>query len=87
MKRLCCVLALLLPLLPLLAQAAGEAPKERQTVTEQWLQIQREGQQTTPKPQVATPSEREMAYQRWLDSFKHPIPDFYSSEGGDMGSR
>lgn len=86
MNRACCVLVLLLPLL---AQAANEAPKpkERQTVTDQWLQIQREGQQPTPAPQVATPAEREMAYQRWLDSFKHPIPDFYGSEGGDMGSR
>lgn len=84
MKQLCCVLALLVPVL---VQADNDVPDEGETVTERWLQIQREGQQVTPAPQVATPTEREMAYQRWLESFKHPIPDFFSSEGGDTGGR
>jgi len=75
----------LLLVLPVVAQAAGEAGRGEDT--ERWLQVQREGRQASAEPQPATPAEREAAYQRWLDSFRHPIPDFFSDEGGDMTSR
>ncbi|WP_375057299.1 DUF3613 domain-containing protein [Zobellella sp. DQSA1] len=52
--------------------------------TERWLQLQREGAAASIYSQAATAAERELANQRWLDSYKHPIPDFFEQgvEGG-----
>ncbi|MFC3945016.1 DUF3613 domain-containing protein [Pseudomonas gingeri NCPPB 3146 = LMG 5327] len=64
-------------------QAIEPGPSSRyQQETENWLQLQLQGQQRSPTPQVATPSEREQSMQRWLDSYKHPIPDFYKQDEG-----
>ncbi|MBL1376599.1 DUF3613 domain-containing protein [Zobellella iuensis] len=52
--------------------------------TERWLQLQREGNAGSTQPQAATPAERELASQRWLDSYKHSIPAFF--EQGVEGS-
>ncbi|NWB99916.1 DUF3613 domain-containing protein [Pseudomonas gingeri] len=87
MKRygFCAVPALLLALN---AQAMEpEAYSGYQRQTESWLQLQVSGKQQTPMPQTATPSEREQSLQRWLDSYKHSIPDFFKqSEGGSLKS-
>ncbi|NWA00595.1 DUF3613 domain-containing protein [Pseudomonas gingeri] len=70
-------------LLSLTVQAIESGPSSRyQQETENWLQLQVRGQQRSPTPQVATPSEREQSLQRWLDSYKHPIPDFYKQDEG-----
>ncbi|SEI25049.1 DUF3613 domain-containing protein [Pseudomonas fuscovaginae UPB0736] len=56
-----------------------------QAQTEAWLQLQPKGQERSRTPQVVTPSEREQILQRWLDSYKHPIPDFFKQdEGGSL---
>ncbi|MDQ7728159.1 DUF3613 domain-containing protein [Halomonas sp. SpR8] len=52
------------------------------TETDEWLQIQREGSQASSTPQRLSDQERELANQRWLDSFTHPIPDFYERDAG-----
>lgn len=58
-----------------------------QTQTEAWLQLQVRGDAASKVVQTATPSEREQSLQRWLESYKHPIPEFYEQEaGGKMGS-
>ena len=55
------------------------------TQTESWLQIQTDGSAASFNPQYATPTERELSYQRLLDSYKHPIPEFFSQEiGGEI---
>ena len=64
----------------------GLVGDEVQTQTAHWLRLQREGQLATPHPQVSTPAERELALQRWLDSHKHPIPEFFEQDaGGELG--
>ena len=64
----------------------GLVGDEVQTQTAYWLRLQREGQLATPHPQVSTPAERELALQRWLDSHKHPIPEFFEQDaGGELG--
>lgn len=64
-------------------QAAEEASQLSQT--ERWLELQRSGQQASTQPQVATPTERELAMQRWLDA-QHPIPEFFEQDiEGDLG--
>lgn len=58
-----------------------------QTQTEAWLQLQVRGDSASKVVQTATPSEREQSLQRWLETYKHPIPEFYDQEtGGKMGS-
>ncbi|MBP5981591.1 MAG: DUF3613 domain-containing protein [Halomonas sp.] len=56
------------------------------TVADSWLQIQREGSQASANPQRLSTQEQELASQRWLDSFTHPIPDFFErDEAGGFG--
>ena len=74
----------LLAVLPLSALAIQPGPAaQSQQVTERWLQLQINGQAKSAVTQTATPAERERSLQRWLDSYTHPIPEYYKqSEGG-----
>lgn len=52
-------------------------PPRPQTATEALLQVQASNRQGSRIPQVQTDKERDQAMQRWLDSYKYAIPDFY----------
>lgn len=52
------------------------------TQTETWLQMQREGSSASKTPQTATPAERELALQRLLNAYQHPIPEFFDQDAG-----
>ncbi|WP_010490614.1 DUF3613 domain-containing protein [Pseudomonas sp. S9] len=81
------VLGLLVPVPSKAEDAATTRPIPQNSKTESWLAIQREGRAASTKLQTATPAERELAYQRWLDSYSHPIPEFYEQEqGGKMST-
>ncbi|MCO7516123.1 DUF3613 domain-containing protein [Pseudomonas guariconensis] len=56
---------------------AALAEEPAQTATEALLQVQASNQQASPTPQVQTAREREQALQRWLDSYKYPIPEVF----------
>lgn len=72
-----------LVLLPLSAAAIDPGPSSpQQAETENWLALQVNGRAASPTPQSTTPIEREQALQRWLDSNKHPIPEFFESASG-----
>ncbi|WDU61686.1 DUF3613 domain-containing protein [Pseudomonas poae] len=72
-----------LALLPLSAWAIEPGPSSpQQAETENWMSLQVNGSAASPTPQKTTPAEREQAMQRWLDSNKHPIPEFYESNAG-----
>ncbi|WP_455825850.1 DUF3613 domain-containing protein [Pseudomonas graminis] len=72
-----------LALLPWVAQAIEPGPSSpQQAETENWMALQINGLAASPTPQRTTPAEREQAMQRWLDSNKHPIPEFFESESG-----
>ncbi|WP_339486726.1 DUF3613 domain-containing protein [Pseudomonas sp. EL_65y_Pfl2_R95] len=82
-----CLLALgvILPVAVQADEPVTSRPLPQLSKTESWLAIQRDGRAASVTLQTATPAERELAYQRWLDSFSHPIPDFYEQEtGGKM---
>ena len=64
---------------------ADEDPRERQRLSEQWLSTQREGIQASRHAQTATPTERELANQRWLESYKYAIPERYYGDGLEPG--
>ncbi|MDF3932649.1 DUF3613 domain-containing protein [Pseudomonas citronellolis] len=62
---------------------AAEAPRPQpgtsaydQWEVDNWLQLQRSGQVASANRQSATPAERERAYQRYLNSYTHPIPEY-----------
>lgn len=76
-------------LLPIFAagmlHAAEEYPpllNNPESQTQKWLQLQREGTAASPQVQSATAAERERAMQRLLDSFTHPIPDYFGEDDG-----
>lgn len=72
-----------LALLPLSALAIEPGPSSpQQAETEYWMALQINGRAASPTPQRTTPAEREQALQRWLDSHKHPIPEFFESPSG-----
>ncbi|NER61721.1 DUF3613 domain-containing protein [Pseudomonas sp. MAFF212428] len=72
---------MLMVVLPGWVQAVEPGPSSRaQGATEAWLQVQASGQQASKTPQTATPKEREQSMQRWLDSYKYVIPDFFRWE-------
>lgn len=61
------------------------AVRDNPASTGNWLSIQREGEQASPHEQQATDVERELSYQRFLESYTHPIPEFFAQEaGGDI---
>ena len=78
----------LLALLPLgaLAIEPGPTPKNQQQ-TENWLQLQVSGSVQSPIRQTASPAERELSLQRWLDSYKHEIPEYYGQKEGGKASQ
>lgn len=82
------ILMLSLSALPWAACAieAGPASKEQQA-TENWLQMQARNEQASKIPQTATPRERDQSMQRWLDSYRYELPDFYRWEQGSSSSK
>ena len=78
----------LLALMPLgaLANEPGPTPKNQQQ-TENWLQLQVSGSVQSPIRQTATPAERELSLQRWLDSYKHEIPEYYKQDEGGKAKK
>ncbi|MFJ5298357.1 DUF3613 domain-containing protein [Pseudomonas sp. NPDC088368] len=53
-----------------------------QKQTEDWLQLQASGRAASPIPQPQAPIERDLTMQRWLNTYQHPIPDFYDQKKG-----
>jgi hypothetical protein len=73
--------------LPISVMAIEPGPSSpQQAATENWLTLQSSGNAASSTPQKATAAEREQAAQRLLDSYKHPIPEFFEQKvGGQTG--
>ncbi|PTT28163.1 DUF3613 domain-containing protein [Pseudomonas sp. HMWF021] len=84
------IVCLSLLALPLTGHAIDAGPASaQQQETEGWLQLQGRNKVPSPKLQTVTPTERELAMQRWLKSFQHEIPEFFDQQQGgkvDSGS-
>lgn len=50
--------------------------------TESWMQLQIRGVVASTSLQTASATERELAMQRWLNSFTYPIPEFFDQDSG-----
>ncbi|EXF95984.1 DUF3613 domain-containing protein [Pseudomonas sp. CVAP len=72
-------------LFPLAAHAIEPGPASpQQQGTEIWLVLQSGGQAASPTLQSAKAGERELALQRWLDNYRHPIPEYYKDTSGQQ---
>ncbi|MGC6372356.1 DUF3613 domain-containing protein [Pseudomonas sp. K2I15] len=81
--KLTLLATLLLASLPLTVQAIEPGPSSpQQKQTEGWLQMQVSGERASSNLQKATPAERDQAMQRLLESYKHPIPEYYDQKQG-----
>ena len=77
------VASLILGLSAVTAQA-----EERGTHTRAWLDLQRGGAQASDTPRPMSGDQAQRIHERYLESFSHPIPEFYRdpdeiSTGGD----
>ncbi|HBO5163119.1 DUF3613 domain-containing protein [Pseudomonas aeruginosa] len=61
---------------------AAPATAEPQTATRAWLAIQASGRAGSPVRQSATAAERQRAYQRYLKSYEHEIPEYLLEDRG-----
>lgn len=61
---------------------AAPATAEPQTAARAWLAIQASGRAASPVRQSATAAERERAYQRYLKSYEHEIPEYLLEDRG-----
>lgn len=61
---------------------AAPATAEPQTATRAWLAIQASGRAARPVRQSATAAERQRAYQRYLKSYEHEIPEYLLEDRG-----
>ena len=74
--------------LPLTSHAIDAGPASaQQEETEGWLLLQSRNKVASPVVQTQTPTERELAMQRWLKSYLHEIPQYFDQdEGGEVDS-
>ena len=74
--------------LPLTSHAIDAGPASaQQQETEGWLLLQSRNKVASPTVQTQTPTERELAMQRWLKSYLHEIPQYFDQdEGGEVAS-
>ena len=74
--------------LPLTSHAIDAGPASaQQQETEGWLLLQSRNKVASPMVQTQTPTERELAMQRWLKSYLHEIPQYFDQdEGGEVDS-
>ncbi|WP_395609321.1 DUF3613 domain-containing protein [Pseudomonas sp. B22129] len=69
--------------LPLNVMAIEPGPSSpQQSLTESWLTLQPSGKASSTTQQKAAAAERDQANQRWLESFKHPIPEYFDQKVG-----
>ncbi|MEZ2745691.1 DUF3613 domain-containing protein [Halopseudomonas bauzanensis] len=62
-------------------------PEWPDSQAELWLQLQRGGEVASRRVQSATPTERELSMQRLLDSYSHPIPEYFGEDDGGSFER
>jgi Protein of unknown function (DUF3613) len=60
-------------------ESSGEA-------TRRWLELQRSGAVASSNRQTVSGPMADQIHQRYLKSFKHPIPEFYYQEKRSRGS-
>ncbi len=51
--------------------------------TKQWLKLQREGEKASKTPQPLSGPVAANVYERYKESFSHPIPEYFTTSEGD----
>ena len=75
-------IVIILLLLPVAVLAEQDTEKRSQPgeQSRSWLQMQSTGQSATQQPPRQTGPEAARAYERYLNSFEHPIPQYYTGD-------
>lgn len=83
MMKMPCLAGLVVLALPLSVLAIEPGPSSpQQAVTESWLTLQSSGKAASNTQQKASAAERDLAAQRLLESYKHPIPEYFDQKAG-----
>ncbi|WP_248751376.1 DUF3613 domain-containing protein [Pseudomonas sp. MWU15-20650] len=84
-----CLTCLAILALPMSVMAIEPGPSSaQQAATENWLTLQSSGRVASTTPQKASAAERDQAAQRLLESYKHPIPEYFDQKaGGQTGGK
>lgn len=67
----------------LMAQPATGQYPEMGEQTRHWLEWQSSGHAASSEPQTVSGDVAAKTYQRYLDSFTYPIPEYFSGDDGD----
>lgn len=59
------------------------APSEIGEQTRSWLALQRDGQAASEQPQPVSGPVAARIYERYQESFRYPIPEYYSGNDAD----
>ncbi|WP_031431257.1 DUF3613 domain-containing protein [Methylomicrobium agile] len=87
------IATILSPILLFGAHIAAADPPKRSVgeETRRWLELQSSGAAASTTRQTVSGPVADAIYQRYVESFKHPIPEFYKSDkdggSGDGSSR
>lgn len=79
--------------MPVLVSAAGKDSEKVGDETKALLELQRSGQAASATPRPMTGEVADKTYQRYVESFAHPIPENFprestgGSSGGSSGSQ
>src|SRR5690606_11494194 len=58
-------------------QAGQESKQEIGSTTRRLLDVQRQGAQASENRQYVSGAEMQRIYQRYLETFEHPVPEFF----------
>ena len=67
--------------------APANLTTQAETLTETWLGLQASGEAASTRLQEGSAQERELANKRFLDSYQHPIPEYFDQDQGGKIAR
>ncbi|HBA66666.1 MAG TPA: DUF3613 domain-containing protein [Methylococcaceae bacterium] len=68
------------------AESSSSSERSVGKETRRWLELQSSGVAASTSRQTVSGPVADAIYRRYLDSFKHPIPEFYKSKQDGEGS-
>lgn len=69
--------------MPVSAEQHHQAAPAVGDKTREWLSLQRSGQAASTQPQPIPGPVADKIYQRYQDSFSHPIPEYFAADDAD----
>ncbi|ANG64535.1 hypothetical protein A8C75_20045 [Marinobacterium aestuarii] len=74
------ILTLLLSGVAVAQEQEADLQGEVGSLTRHWLELQRSGQMATTQPDRLTPAAAQKVTERMVESFSHPIPEYFAED-------